>query len=285
MRLIIILVTGCILIGATYAWSSNVDSNNKNNNNRTDKAELSQPLVPLAKNAEAKQKSVLNAVQNGAAKLELSASKEVPSKANQTLISETTNSHETKLNFTEKTESFREPITPLDQARRTAKEALDKKDPFEVSLEAKPFPRSQKLAEDTNQSKKTKVKQLELVPPPPTGAGLGNFGDMPGPHNGFMPPAMGGGLASGLAISDLPYPPEKPSTLRYLKLTGIIGDKAVFHIKDQLTRRANHWPSDLTLATGQSFSGVKLVSVSAKDEKVTLEEHGEMSDMYLPGLR
>lgn len=284
MRLIIILVTGCILIGATYAWSSNVDNSKSTSN---DMAELSQPLAPLAKSSEAnsKPKSIPNTVPNSAAKLELAASQEAQSKAKQTLICEIPASQSTKPIVAEKTDNFREPITPLDQARRTAKEALDKKDPFEVSLEAKPFPRSQKLAEDTNQNKKTKVKQLELVPPPPTGAGLGNFGDMPGPHNGFMPPAMGGGLASGLAISDLPYPPEKPSTIRYLKLTGIIGDKAVFHIKDQLTRRANHWTSDLTLATGQSFSGVKLVSVSAKDEKVTLEEHGEMSDMYLPGLR
>ncbi|MBN8659200.1 MAG: hypothetical protein J0M35_02475 [Candidatus Obscuribacter phosphatis] len=259
MRLIIILVTGCILIGATYAWSSNVDKNDKTDQtDKNNKAQVSRPLAPLAKRSETRQK--------------------------QTLISEITADQSNKPIGAEKAENFREPITPLEQARRTAKEALDKKDPFEVSLEAKPFPRSQKIAEDPNQGKK-KVKQLELVPPPPTGAGLGNFGDMPGPHNGFMPPAMGGGLASGLAISDLPYPPEKPSTLRFLKLTGIIGDKAVFHIKDQLTRRANHWPSDLTLATGQSFSGVKLVSVSAKDEKVTLEEHGEMSDMYLPGLR
>lgn len=276
MRLIIILVTGCILIGATYAWSSNVDKNDK-----TAKAE--QFLVPLAKNSGARQNQKKGS--NGPAKqADLSKSQ----RENHTLISETTADQSNKPIVAEKTENFREPITPLEQARRTAKEALDKKDPFEVSLEAKPFPRSQKIAEDPNQGKK-KVKQLELVPPPPTGAGLGNFGDMPGPHNGFMPPATGGGLASGLAsglaISDLPYPPEKPSTLRYLKLTGIIGDKAVFHIKDQLTRRANHWPSDLTLATGQSFSGVKLVSVSAKDEKVTLEEHGEMSDMYLPGLR
>lgn len=278
MRLIIILVTGCILIGATYAWSSNVD---KTDNDKTAKAE--QFLVPLAKDSEARQNQKKRS--NGPAEqADLSKSQ----RENHTLISETTAGQSNKPIVAEKAENFREPITPLDQARRTAKEALDKKDPFEVSLEAKPFPRSQKIAEDPNQGKK-KVKQLELVPPPPTGAGLGNFGDMPGPHNGFMPPAMGGGLASGLAsglaISDLPYPPEKPSTLRYLKLTGIIGDKAVFHIKDQLTRRANHWPSDLTLATGQSFSGVKLVSVSAKDEKVTLEEHGEMSDMYLPGLR
>ena len=279
MRLIIILVTGCILIGATYAWSSNVDKNDKND--KTAKAE--QFLVPLVKNSEARQNQKKGSI-GPAKQADLSKSQ----RENHTLISETTADQSNKPIVAEKAENFREPITPLDQARRTAKEALDKKDPFEVSLEAKPFPRSQKIAEDPNEGKK-KVKQLELVPPPPTGAGLGNFGDMPGPHNGFMPPAMGGGLASGLAsglaISDLPYPPEKPSTLRYLKLTGIIGDKAVFHIKDQLTRRANHWPSDLTLATGQSFSGVKLVSVSAKDEKVTLEEHGEMNDMYLPGLR
>jgi hypothetical protein len=51
MRLIIILVTGCILIGATYAWSSNVDKNDKTD--QTAKAE--QFLVPLAKNSAARQ--------------------------------------------------------------------------------------------------------------------------------------------------------------------------------------------------------------------------------------
>lgn len=86
-------------------------------------------------------------------------------------------------------------------------------------------------------------------------------------------------------MKDLPAPPARPSTARYLRLTGIIGDKAIFQIKDIGARRSNHWPAQVTLGPGDDFGSLKLVSVSSQNESAVVEEHGRQEELHMPTLR
>ena len=64
------------------------------------------------------------------------------------------------------------------------------------------------------------------------------------------------GSTNELPVSELPEPPERPSLLNTLKLTGIVGDKAIFAVTDSQARARNHWPKMLTLAAGDRFEGI-----------------------------
>lgn len=293
MRLVLILAIGCILIGATYAWSNNLGGQ------QAEPDPLAQPLPTAVRKAKNRLPAVLGGMDT-ALRAQATPAELVPALAVANADGIVSRKPE---QLAQSEVRGPETVTSIESARQSAKAALGIRDPFEPLGQLQSFPRLPAGAENqpTVKDKNGKlvktaipgknVPQLELVPPPPTGSGLEqDMSAMPGPHNGYMPPPLpggmsGGGLPSGLALSDLPMPPEKPSVLRYLRLSGIIGDKAIFQVKDPLVRRANHWPEQITLAPGESFGTAHLVSVSARDEKAVMEEHGQMEELDLPSIR
>ncbi|MBI5173040.1 MAG: hypothetical protein HY986_09135 [Candidatus Melainabacteria bacterium] len=294
MRLVLILAIGCILIGATYAWSNNLGGQ------QAEPDPLAQPLPTTARKVQSRLPGNFGDKSDTSLRAQATPAELVPALA----VASADGMVGRKPEQIAQTEvRGPETVTSIESARQSARATLGIRDPFEPLGQLQSFPRlpagaeTQPTVKDKN-GKLVKtaipgknVPQLELVPPPPTGSGLEqDLGAMPGPHNGYMPPPLpgglpGGGLSSGLALSDLPMPPEKPSVLRYLRLSGIIGDKAIFQVKDPLVRRANHWPEQITLAPGESFGTAHLVSVSARDEKAVMEEHGQMEELDLPSIR
>ena len=264
MRLIMIIVFGSILIGATYAWSSTL---NHDNADAQDIAEQQfykrNPPLPASKTIVKTQTTVIaTAPQSSTNQETVSAAASPASASNE--------------------------ATPIDSAKKKARASAGKPDPFAPIEATMPFPRGSALSTQAIKSTTAKkVAPLEMVPPPPTGAGVNSndFAGMPGPHNGFAPPPPPGhtGYSTGLSISDMPLPPEKPGVAKLLKLSAIIGDKAIFQAKDLYTRRMQKWPGQITLAPGDSFGTLKLIST--KPESALVEEHGETIEMDLPPVR
>lgn len=265
MRLIMIIVFGSILIGATYAWSGTLNHDN------ADAQDIAQQQIYKRKTPLPAIKSII--------KTQTTVIASAPESTTQETIntpgSPTTGSTQ---------------ATPIDSARQKARASAGKPDPFAPIEATIPFPRGSGLSTSTEVVKSTtakKVAPLEMVPPPPTGAGISSndFANMPGPHNGFAPPPPPGhtGYPTGLSINDMPLPPEKPGVAKLLKLSAIIGDKAIFQAKDLYTRRMQKWPGQITLAPGDSFGTLKLIST--KPESALVEEHGETIEMDLPPVR
>lgn len=267
MRLIMIIVFGCIMIGATYAWSSTL------NHDSTEAQDIAQQQVYKRKLAPVAHAQSVSRTQTTL--LAKAPQTQVP-QANQETTSSTTTSDNQ--------------ATPIDSARQKARASAGKPDPFAPIEGTLPFPRGSALTNSAPTAKTSttkKVAPLELVPPPPSGAGVSSndFSGMPGPHNGFAPPPPPGqsSYPTGLSISDMPLPPEKPGVAKLLKLTAVIGDKAIFQAKDLYTKRMQKWPGQITLAPGDNFGTLKLIST--KPESALVEEHGETIEMELPPVR
>jgi len=156
--------------------------------------------------------------------------------------------------------------TSLDVARIQARSTTGQNDPFSPLVPV----RAEIKASHINI--KPDLSERSLIPPPPP-TGSNPFGDSP----------MPGQLNSGLNIGELPMPPEKAGLHPRVQLVGILGDRAIFNIKDNLLRRRHHWPKSFTLALGQEFDGMKLSAV--KDESVTVEEDGQTIEMPMPVLK
>lgn len=159
--------------------------------------------------------------------------------------------------------------TTLDAARITARSSVGKADPF-TSLD-------QETAE--SEAKKPAIKLPPFstgltVPPPPPGS-VNPFGT----HDQSRP----GQLNSGLDLGELPMPPDNAGINHKVELVGIVGDRAIFTIKDSLLRRRHHWPKTFTLAIGQSFENLKLTAI--KDESAVVEEDGQTFSKQMPTLR
>ncbi len=156
--------------------------------------------------------------------------------------------------------------TSLDAARIQARTTTGQNDPFSPLVPV----RSEIKTTHTNGP--AAISERSMIPPPPP-TGSNPFGDSPLP----------GQLNSGLNIGELPMPPEKAGLHPRLQLVGILGDRAIFNIKDSLLRRRHHWPKTFTLAVGQEFDGMKLSAV--KDESVLVEEDGQTIEMPMPVLK
>ena len=159
--------------------------------------------------------------------------------------------------------------TTLDAARITARSSVGKADPF--------TPLDQETAE--SEAKKPAIKLPPFstgltVPPPPPGS-VNPFGT----HDQSRP----GQLNSGLDLGELPMPPDNAGINHKVELVGIVGDRAIFTIKDSLLRRRHHWPKTFTLAIGQSFENLKLTAI--KDESAVVEEDGQTFGKQMPILR
>jgi len=159
--------------------------------------------------------------------------------------------------------------TTLDAARITARSSTGKADPF--------TPLDQVIKENEPKKAASKIPAFATglsVPPPPPSV-INPFGS----HDESRP----GQLNSGLDLGELPMPPDNAGINHKVELVGIVGDRAIFAIKDSLLRRRHHWPRTFTLAIGQSFENLKLTAI--KDESALVEEDGQTFSKQMPVIR
>jgi len=152
--------------------------------------------------------------------------------------------------------------TTLDVARVQARSTAGQSDPF--------MPLSP-LRTEAKTTVVTSHAENNMIPPPP-----------PTVHNPFGDSGAGQ-LNSGLNIGELPMPPENAGVSAKLQLVAIVGDRAIFSVKDSLVRRRNHWPKTLTLGIGQIFDGMKLTAIN--DESAVIEEDGQTIVKALPVIK
>lgn len=136
-----------------------------------------------------------------------------------------------------------------------------------------PPPGAVKAGKNSTPRNVASAAKLKLVPPPPpmTMPGLGG-----GPANSGQPPDM------GLPIAQLPMPPEKPSIMQHLKLSAIIGNKAIIAVPYEV-RFQNKWPAVISLGPGEQFESIRVVSVDP--DSVTIDEDGERVVKSLASIR
>jgi len=159
----------------------------------------------------------------------------------------------------------RELATPL------AKASAGKTDPLSPIEGFRPFPKS---------------AGHSLAQAPPGQSHSGKAGEIPPPPPGSIPPPpppILSGPGESLPISELPSPPERPSIARYLKVIGILGDRAFMSVTDQTVRRANHLPKVLAVSAGDRVDFLSIIDVT--DSTVTVEENGERLVKHLSALR
>ena len=171
-----------------------------------------------------------------------------------------------KLALSSQSMGYALPAITRQQAEPLAKESAGKTDPLSPieGLNYKPFPRSGARevtrvpgAKNDNGNAAHKV---DLIPPPPPGS-------IPPP-----PPPLLAGQGDSLPVNELPTPPERPSIAKYLKVVGILGDRAFMAVTDANVRRANRLPKVVAVSPGDRVDFVSVVAVS--DNSVTLEEDG-----------
>jgi archaellum component FlaG (FlaF/FlaG flagellin family) len=256
MRLALIVIFGLIAISATYAWS-NVSSQQAQAN-KVDQVSKFEQTKTVRKSITPRIAPQPDHMSNTAA-----------TTATTSVITQNAGSD---------TPSTAAPVVPvvidghattLDAARITARSSTGKADPF--------TPLEQVYEENT--AKKTAVKPPPFatgltVPPPPPGT-INPFGT----HDQSRP----GQLNSGLELGELPMPPDNAGINHKVELVGIIGDRAIFTIKDSVLRRRRHWPKTFTLALGQSFENLKLTAI--KDESAVVEEDGQTFSKPMPTLK
>lgn len=159
------------------------------------------------------------------------------------------------------------PATTRAAALEEAKAAAGRANPFSAIAPVASFPRGgELLAAKSKKSAAAPIRTNFVPPPPPTAVAT--------------PPP---GQSEELSVSELPAPPEKQSIASKLKLTAIIGDKAIFTFTDQMFRRQNHYARTLTLASGEQLDALTLVNVAP--DSVTLEEDGERVTKALERVR
>ncbi|MBY0356715.1 MAG: hypothetical protein K2W82_01835 [Candidatus Obscuribacterales bacterium] len=115
------------------------------------------------------------------------------------------------------------------------------------------------------------AKQRLVPPPPPT-----VMPSLAGNPGGSLPPE------AGLPIMQLPPPPDKPSMAGHLRLSAIIGNRAVIQVPYEL-RFQHRWPAQLMLGPGEQFESIRVVSVDP--DSVTIDEDGERSIKTLAAIK
>jgi hypothetical protein len=161
------------------------------------------------------------------------------------------------------------PATSHEQALYNARKGAGRSNPLSPITGFKPFPSNVEV-----QAKA--VESIEKPGLPQTRFNeLGGRTILPPP-----PPVLG---QSDFPVSELPLPPDRPSIAAKLKLTGVIGDKAVFAITDREAIRVNKWPEVVMMAPGDRFESIQTVSVDA--DSAILEEDGERSTKTLERIR
>lgn len=167
------------------------------------------------------------------------------------------------------------PAITRQQAEPLARESAGKTDPLSPIEGFKPFPKSGER--DVAKTPGSKIRddssahKVDLIPPPPPGS-------IPPP-----PPPILAGQGESLPLNELPAPPERPSIAQYLKVVGILGDRAFMTVTDANVRKANRLPKVLTVSAGDRVDYVNVIAVS--DSAVTLEEDGHRVVKHISVLR
>jgi hypothetical protein len=271
MRLVLILIFGLIAISATYAWS-NLSSGQAQAN----KIEQVSKIAEGNKIAQFKTITTpINANSNSTSTATHTA-KPAASSASTAAASGNANGSTGIAGLTNTTGTTETPpavidghATTLDAARITARSSAGKSDPF--------TPLDQVMKEKEPKKTTSKIPAFATglsVPPPPPGV-TNPFGT----HDEVRP----GQLNSGLDLGELPMPPDNAGINHKVELVGIVGDRAIFAIKDSLLRRRHHWPRTFTLAIGQSFENLKLKAI--KDESAVVEEDGQTFSKQMPVIK
>lgn len=184
------------------------------------------------------------------------------------------------------------PATKRDEASVTAKQLAGREDPMKGLFERTPYPGpwtkvAQSGGRTTSDDEKAEAEEKAgkegkgsgTVPPPPPPVEATKAPPPPAPIAADAPPE--------LPIENLPQPPEKPMVSPSLKLTAIIGNKAVLEVPFKL-RIANKWPSTISLGPGERFEDPANGSfsvVSVDPDSVTIEEESERSVKSLPQIK
>lgn len=179
------------------------------------------------------------------------------------------------------------PAVKRDEVTAEARQVAGRKDPMQPTMERSSFPQWSKGVGAPADEAGDKEK-IVVPPPPPEDKVASATKIQPPPPP--MPPSDGGiagGIPGGVDPGQLPLPPEKPSVAQFLKLTAIVGNRAVLSVPANL-RRANKWPEVLCLGPGERFedsSNGAISVVSVDPDSVTLDEDGERSVKSLPSIK
>lgn len=257
MRLALILIIGALLISATWAWS--------NTSAGEAQSDFTQVQVLPTK------KTTITKTRTTTAIVSTEAGNSAGVERNSAGVA--SNGFGTDVLEQTRLDSH---ATSLDAARQQARSTAGQSNPFKSLDSAGSLPAHNSLPGQSHQnvSKIIQTGHGGMVPPPPPSVS-NPFGDAP------PPPA--GQLNSGLNLGELPTPPENAHLNPRVELVGIVGDRAIFNIKDNLLRRKHKWPKSFTLTIGQTFDGMKLVAV--KDESAIVEEDGQTITKPLPVVK
>jgi len=256
MRLVLILIFGLIAISATYAWS-NLSSGQAQAN------KIEQVSKIAEGNKIAQFKTTTTTTSSSTSTVTHTTKPAANGPAGMVGLTNTTVTIETPPAVIDGH------ATTLDAARITARSSAGKADPF--------TPLDQAIKENEPKKAASKIPAFATglsVPPPPPSV-INPFGS----HDESRP----GQLNSGLDLGELPMPPDNAGINHKVELVGIVGDRAIFAIKDSLLRRRHHWPRTFTLAIGQSFENLKLTAI--KDESAVVEEDGQTFSKQMPVVK
>ena len=165
------------------------------------------------------------------------------------------------------------PATSRQQALYDAKRSAGRSDPLAPIEGFKPFPSGATLPGKADPKNLPFEKNGAVQIPAPTS--VGGMRLIPPP-----PPVV---AQDEMPVSELPLPPDRPSLAAKLRLTGVIGDKAIFAFTDKEVAKLNKWPGVLVMGAGDRFESIETVSVGA--DSAVLEEDGERSTKTLERIR
>lgn len=165
--------------------------------------------------------------------------------------------------------------TSRDMAQLLAKADSGRADPMSPISSSRPFPRANKQATDP-----------DLLPPPPDSEKFDTGSDLVPPPPSFsqadLPPEPPG-IMDSIPSQDLPPPPADQSLIKMLSLNAILGNQVILSLSDRSYRKQHGFKEYITLAKGESFDGVKLISING--ETAIIEEEGRTQSLCLPSIR
>lgn len=181
------------------------------------------------------------------------------------------------------------PATKRDEASAEARQVAGRKDPMQPTAERASFPMWSKGIANSSADAGDKPADIKVPPPPPEEKVASGTKEklMPPPP----PPPSGNetavGIPGGVDPGMLPMPPEKPTHAQFLKLTAIVGNKAVLSVPPNI-RSVTKWPATICLGPGERIedsNNAALSIVSVDPDSVTIDEDGERSVKSLPTIK
>lgn len=177
------------------------------------------------------------------------------------------------------------PSVKKEEVVAEARQAAGRSDPMMPFLGGHQFPHYSKGLPVEEEPDKTKTAEAVKVPPPPPIAEAPKVkSTVP---TGLVPPPPPtdpslAGVGGDLPLNQLPEAPDKPSVADKLRLTSVIGNKVILQVPF-IVRQQNKWPATISLAPGEQFESLSVVSVDG--DSVTLDEDGERRVLTLATIK